>query len=119
MHPYAAYLQKLVKVDPLNDNIDMQTYREIASILSSMGLSAVLNHAIEDNLIRIPVALLHSRTALQLEDAADCCANDPQKPLGSALLRQNALQRHGWKVSCSFSLHSCHSFASHGVRLPV
>lgn len=62
----------------------------------------MLNHPIEDGLIHIHVALLHSRTALQLEGPADHCINDRQQLLGSALLRRRTLERHGWKVISTF-----------------
>ena len=79
-------------------SFDVQVYGAIASTLSSMGLSVVLDHAIEENLIHIPVALLHSRSALQLDEALSHCSNDAAQLCGSAILQCNALQSHGWKV---------------------
>ena len=76
-----------------------QVYGEIASTISSMGLSVARDHAIEEGLVRIPVALLHSHTALQLKEAADHCLYEENQLVGSALLRQIALRKHGWKVA--------------------
>lgn len=84
-------------------------YTQIASTLDSMGLSVVLEHPIEDDLIHIHVALLNSRTALQLEGTADHCTNDQKQLLGSTLLRRCTLEKHGWKVCCD----PC--FYAHGV----
>ena len=111
-------------------SFDTQVYGAIASTLSSMGLSVVLDHAIEENLIHIPVALLHSRSALQLDEAVNPCSNDATQLCGSAILQGNALQNHGWKVgslllmpqtpdpsSCS-SLARCKPCRNYQVRKP-
>lgn len=78
----------------------LQMYTQIASTLDSMGLSVVLEHPIEDDLIHVHVALMNSRTALQLEGTADRCTNDQKQLLGSTLLRRCTLEKHGWKVGC-------------------
>ena len=83
----------------MNIPLRLQMYTEMASALDSMGLSVVLDHPIEDDLIHVHVALMNSRTALQLEGTADHCTNDQKQMLGSTLLRRCTLERHGWKVS--------------------